>query len=75
MKWIFYSFAGPFWERINNSMFNTLESHTVNPEEEKKRKREAEKAENDALAAKVAASLGTKNTETEQITVDEVFED
>lgn len=60
---------------MNNSMFNTLESHTVNPEEEKKRKREAEKAENDALAAKVAASLGTKNTETEQITVDEVFED
>ena len=56
-------------------MFNTLESHTVNPEEEKKRKRDAEKAENDALAAKVAASLGTKKTETEQITVDEVFED
>ena len=56
-------------------MFNTLESHTINPEEEKKRKREAEQAENDALAAKVAASLGTKNTEPEQITVDEVFEE
>lgn len=56
-------------------MFNTLESHTVNKEEEMKRKREAEQAENDALAAKVAASLGTKTRDTEQITVDEVFEE
>ena len=60
---------------MNNSMFNTLESHTVNKEEEMKRKREAEQAENDALAAKVAASLGTKSRDTEQITVDDVFEE
>ena len=51
-------------------MFNTLESHTVNPEEAKKRKRAAEKAANDELAARVAASLASKPKEAEdEITV------
>ena len=55
---------------MNNSMFNTLESHTINPEEAKKRKRAEEKAANDELAAKVAASLGSKPQENvEAITI------
>ena len=55
---------------MNNSMFNTLESHTLNPEEAKKRKRAAEKAANDELAARVAASLASKPKEAEdEITV------
>ena len=62
------TFLGPFWDSMNNSMFNTLESHTLNPEEAKKRKRAEEKAINDELAAKVAASLASKPNE-EEITV------
>ena len=48
---------------MNDSMFNTLESHTINPEEEKKRKRREEKEANEAMAAKVAASLAIKDGE------------
>ena len=55
---------------MNGSMFNTLEGHTINPEEEKKRKRAMEKAENEALAAKVAASLGSNKKE-EEVKVDD----
>ena len=42
-------------------MFNTLESHTINPEEAKKRKEAQIKAENDAIAERVAASLAASN--------------
>ena len=42
-------------------MFNTLEGHTINPVEERKRREAEQKAENEAMAAKVAASLGNSN--------------
>ena len=53
--------TGPFWANMNESMFNTLESHTVNPEEEEKRKRAAQEAANEEMAARVAASVATKD--------------
>lgn len=46
---------------MNDSMFNTLEGHTINPVEERKRREAEQKAENEAMAAKVAASLGNSN--------------
>ena len=52
--------TGPFWDNMNDSMFNTLESHTINPEEEAKRKRQAQEAANEELAARVAASVASK---------------
>lgn len=55
------SFIGPFWDNMNDSMFNTLESHTINPEEMKKRQRAAEREANEEMAAKVAASLAIKD--------------
>ena len=55
--------TGPFWANMNESLFNTLESHTVNPEEEEKRKRAAQEAANEELAARVAASVATKEWE------------
>ena len=48
---------------MNDSMFNTLESHTINPEEERKRKREAEREANEAMAARVAASMAITDDE------------
>lgn len=45
---------------MNDSMFNTLESHTINPVEERKRKREAQEAANEEMAARVAASVASK---------------
>ena len=45
---------------MNGSMFNTLESHTVTPEEEEKRKKAAQEAANEELAARVAASVASK---------------
>ena len=58
-------------------MFNTLESHTVNPAEEKKRREAQMKAENDAMAAKVAASLANTNCKSkeDEIQVEEVLEE
>ena len=51
---------------MNGSMFNTLETHTVNPEEERKRKREAEIEANEAMAARVAASMAINKAESEE---------
>lgn len=48
---------------MNDSMFNTLESHTINPAEEKKRKRAQEREANEAMAAKVAASMAIMDDE------------
>ena len=48
---------------MNDSMFNTLDTHTVNPEEEKKRKRAQEREANEAMAAKVAASMAIMDDE------------
>ena len=38
--------TGPFWANMNDSLFNNLESHTINPEEAAKRKRAAQEAAN-----------------------------
>ena len=54
---------GPFWDNMNESMFNTLESHTVNPVEEAKRKKAAQEAANEELTARVAASVASKGWE------------
>ena len=52
---------GPFWDNMNASMFNTLESHTINPVEEEKRKKAAQEAANEELTARVAASVASKD--------------
>ena len=59
---------------MNDSMFNTLESHTINPAEERKRREAEQKAENDAMAAKVAASLGNSNIKSKAEAIDVVEE-
>ena len=46
---------------MNESLFNTLESHTVNPVEEERRKKEAQEAANEEMAARVAASVASKD--------------
>ena len=46
---------------MNDSMFNTLESHTINPVEEEKRKKAAQEAANEELTARVAASVASKD--------------
>ena len=63
--WILLSFVGPFWDNMNDSMFNTLESHTINPEEVKKRQRAAEREANEEMTARVAASLAIKDNKEE----------
>ena len=47
-------------------MFNTLETHTINPDELRKRKEAELKAENDAIAEKVAKSLAASKAEEEK---------
>lgn len=60
---------------MNDSMFNTLESHTANPEELRKKEQARLQAENEAMAAKVAASLAKHGGKTEdEVNVEDVSE-
>ena len=49
--------AGLFWERMNDSMFNTLSSHTLSPQEEEELRMAEIQARNDEMAERVKASF------------------
>ena len=52
--------AGLFWERMNDSMFNTLSSHTLNPKQEEELRMAEIQARNDEMAERVKASFANK---------------